>query len=185
MNNPCFGRISSSGNNWWTTTIPVEITPCVIMWLWTFVFHEIQDWLSLMLFVVKKKLGCHGNNCLRTCLENSWILSASVWSQRIHCQLFLIQKSTFQSNSSYLLFSRKTVAHVNCHCAGYFYINLTRARVIWEERNSTEKMPPIDWPVCKPLVHFLDWRLMWEAQTTAGSAPPRQFVPGVIRKQAE
>lgn len=42
------------------------------------------------------------------------------------------------------------------------YSNLTKARVIWEERSSIGKMPPADRPVDKLGGHFLNKWLMWE-----------------------
>ena len=36
------------------------------------------------------------------------------------------------------------------------YVNSTQARVTGEEGTSAEKMPPSDWPVGKPVRHFLN-----------------------------
>lgn len=45
-------------------------------------------------------------------------------------------------------------------CACCVYANLTQARVIEEEGTTSIKMPPLDWPVGKPVgknvAHFLD-----------------------------
>ena len=40
-------------------------------------------------------------------------------------------------------------------------VQLDTARVLQEEGTSTEKMPPPDWPMGKPVRHFLNWRWMW------------------------
>ena len=37
-----------------------------------------------------------------------------------------------------------------------FYVNIMQAKVILEEGTSIEKMALPDWPVCKPVVHFLN-----------------------------
>lgn len=42
-----------------------------------------------------------------------------------------------------------------------FYDNLTQAGDTLEEETSTEKMPPLDRPMGSPVVHFLDWQLIW------------------------
>jgi hypothetical protein len=38
----------------------------------------------------------------------------------------------------------------------WFYVNLSRARDILEERSSSEELPPRDCLVDQPVVHFLD-----------------------------
>jgi hypothetical protein len=42
------------------------------------------------------------------------------------------------------------------HRAGWFNVNLTQTRVIWEEKPSTEKMFQPGWPVGKLEGHFLN-----------------------------
>lgn len=37
-------------------------------------------------------------------------------------------------------------------CAVSFFLTLTQAGLIWEEGVSNEEMPPLDWPVGKPVV---------------------------------
>ena len=37
---------------------------------------------------------------------------------------------------------------------------LAWAKVIWEDDTSIENMPPSDWPLDKPVGHFLDWWVM-------------------------
>lgn len=36
------------------------------------------------------------------------------------------------------------------------HVNLTQARAILEEGTLTEKIPPPDWPIDEPAVHFLN-----------------------------
>lgn len=43
------------------------------------------------------------------------------------------------------------------NCAGWTFVNLTLVRVIWEERTSTKKMSPTDWPMGKCVENFLDY----------------------------
>lgn len=40
------------------------------------------------------------------------------------------------------------------NCAGWFYVDLTQVRVIWEERTLIEKMLPLDWSMGKPMGTF-------------------------------
>lgn len=40
-------------------------------------------------------------------------------------------------------------------CAGEFYVILTQATVICKEGTEVEKIPLRDWPVGKPVAHFL------------------------------
>jgi hypothetical protein len=40
--------------------------------------------------------------------------------------------------------------------AGWFYVKLAQVTVIWEEVTSVEKMYSSDWPVGKPVLHFLN-----------------------------
>lgn len=42
------------------------------------------------------------------------------------------------------------------YCDGQLYVNLTRARLIWEEETSIGKTPLPDWLEGKPVVHFLN-----------------------------
>lgn len=59
-----------------------------------------------------------------------------------------------------------------------------QARIIWKEGTTIKKMPPPDW-LGKPMEHFLDWWLMWEAQLTVGIATSRLVVLDGIRKHPE
>lgn len=38
----------------------------------------------------------------------------------------------------------------------FFFVNLTQATVVWGEGILTEQMTSLDWPVGKPMRHFLD-----------------------------
>lgn len=48
MSNPYFRRVSNSGNNWgsrWRSSIPVEITHCILMWPWSpFKYANFFSW---------------------------------------------------------------------------------------------------------------------------------------------
>lgn len=46
-------------------------------------------------------------------------------------------------------------------CAGWpVYLNLTQARDVWEEKTSTEKMLPPDWPACGQVCSAFPWLIM-------------------------
>lgn len=62
-----------------------------------------------------------------------------------------------------LSLGKQTLLH-----ARQFYVNSKQARVIWKEKTSIDKMSLPDWPVVKPIIHFLDdWYL--RTQLTIGS----------------
>lgn len=58
-------------------------------------------------------------------------------------------------------------------------------RIMWEEGTSTEKMTLADWPVGKPVVHFLNQWLMWEGLSHCRGCYLWLVPLGVIRKQAK
>lgn len=41
-------------------------------------------------------------------------------------------------------------------CAERLYVNLTKTKLLLEERTSVERMTPADWSVGETVVHFLD-----------------------------
>lgn len=53
-------------------------------------------------------------------------------------------------------------------CASRFGVSLTKVRVFFEERTSSEKVSPLECPVEKSVVHLLDWWLMWQYHLWAG-----------------
>lgn len=61
---------------------------------------------------------------------------------------------------------------------GYLYVNLTQARIILEEEEtSTKKMSPPDWDMGKPVI-FPDWWFLWEGPARYGRYHPRVLEEG-------
>jgi len=47
------------------------------------------------------------------------------------------------------------------HCVASSMSSCHKLQSFW--KRETQKIPPSNWPVDKPVVHFLDWWLMWES----------------------
>lgn len=52
--------------------------------------------------------------------------------------------------------------YVNSMACWFAFVNLAQAKVTWEGGISAQEPPPSDWPMGKPVGHFLDWGLMQE-----------------------
>lgn len=66
---------------------------------------------------------------------------------------FLLPSGSWDSNSSHQPWQPATIPSV----LASIYVILTQTTAILEEGTSAEKMPPTDWPVDKPMGHFLNW----------------------------
>jgi hypothetical protein len=62
-------------------------------------------------------------------------------------------------------------------------INSTQTRIIWEEENSIEELPPSDWPVGMSVGHFPNDDCFGRVHSTMGSTTPRPKVLGCIKNQ--
>lgn len=67
------------------------------------------------------------------------------------------------------------------HCVHVYFIH---AKFIWEDGLSAGKMPLPDWPVGKPVLHFLDSLSMWEETAPCGSCHAWDGGPGCCKKAA-
>lgn len=65
-------------------------------------------------------------------------------------------------------------------CFGYDFVNLTRAKTVWEEGMAIEEMPLSDWAVCKMLTNYVEM-----AENNVGNINSNQMALEYLRKVAD
>lgn len=86
------------------------------------------------------------------------VFSVNIKASRIKAPCLLHgqnQKRRLKVNAVLLVCLSLTVS-LQTNWAGQFSAHLTQGRVIWDSRTLTEKTPPSDWLVDKPVGHFLN-----------------------------
>lgn len=104
------------------------------------------------------------------------------WSVSHNCPAFPVLGKIPQSHVPLLApswaVSSETLANVSTPfffsitVLGYFYINLTQVKAIWEEGTPNENTPPWDQTVGKPVGCFLNQWLPGKAQPFVGGVTP-------------
>ena len=81
-------------------------------------------------------------------------LQVKVYGQGVHHGTYSFHDEMFSVCSVLVDFHSNYLEFVPC--AGQFHVYLTQARISLKEGTPVKKMPSPDWPVSKPVVHFLD-----------------------------